>query len=174
MQIENCKFSIFNSAFFVRKHRHHVSHSERSLIAQHLGRAKILSDCPERDEYRTIATFAGPLSQIGIDVDNAGWISAPYRVNYLLVKQVSGRLVFIRSADDQSMAQVAARNQRHFFAGCGCGVCYRAPESQMLLVRLVREPYHDYLALPSGLVEVIQRNERAVIQRVFTTKLSQF
>src|SRR5437870_2079993 len=72
------------------------------------------------------------------------------------------------------MAKVSACNQRYpSIDRVGrLGDC--STESQMLIIRLKREPYDYYRPAPARFVEIIQRHQRSVIDRIVSIELAQF
>src|SRR6185503_3252946 len=86
---------------------------------------------------------------------------------------MSGRLILVRPADNQSMAQVSACDQRYSSIDRAGRRPDRASEGQMLLVSLMRKPDHHHRAAPSCFVQVVQRDQRSVIEWIVAIQLTQ-
>jgi hypothetical protein len=135
---------------------------------------KFIPDASKRDENRPVAAFAGARSQGRIYIHDLSRGPICYGGNYLFVKQVRGRFVLIGTADDESMAQVAARDHGYAPANRSNGISDDTSECQMFVDAPIREAEHDDRPVPSGLMQIVERDHRSVIQRIFPRQLSKW
>src|SRR5207247_1853154 len=96
------------------------------------------------------------------------------RLHDVLVEQMRGRLELVRPVLDQPMAEVSASHDRNAPIDVGGGAPYDSSECEVLVNRLIGETEHYYRPGPTGFVQVVERDECSVIQRVVAGEPSDF
>src|SRR6185295_7499027 len=87
---------------------------------------------------------------------------------------MSGRFILVGPADNQSMAQVSACDQRYSSIDRAGRRGDRASEGQMLFVILMCKPDHRHRTAPACFVQVVQGDQRSVIEWIVAIQLTQF
>ncbi len=90
---------------------HQITNTKRRFIIQHLARQRQIRAGADRHQHRSIATLAGELAQVVIDVDNSLRSIRAQRVDDLFVKDVRLRIVTSRRVRLEPVTQVATRNE---------------------------------------------------------------
>src|SRR5215470_11588115 len=106
--------------------RDHIAHAEGTLVAQNLVVAQVFIDRAQSNDYRSVAALTCPFSEAGIYLEHRAGIAAVDGGHDLVIEEMSGGLVPVRSAYDQAMAQVAAGNKGDPAAQCARGAPYGA------------------------------------------------
>ena len=107
-----------------------------------------------------------------IDFDYRASVTASRRRNDLLIEEMSRRLILIRPAFDQTMAQVSARDYGNPAIDIGSAARDSPPERDVVLIRPMRESDDGNRAAPPGLFQIVERDQRPVVQRVIALQLS--
>src|SRR6185503_15084159 len=128
-----------------------ISNTKRRFIAEHFAVRLKIARRAENNDQRSIATFAGELSQTRIDLNNTLRIVLFQRMHGLLIEQISAGVVTGRSVGLETMTKITARYEGYRSTRLVNRFANAMTKLQMILYRKKAVAQRNDLSMPTVL-----------------------